>query len=192
MIKELVKSSRSYRNFDSSYEMKLETLHELVDIARFCPSSVNRQPLKYYCISAKEEVGKLMPLLGFAKALKDRKLPDKGKEPNGFIIICHDLTIASSNSSIDKDVGIVAQSILLGACEMGLGGCCIGSFVPDAVREKLELDKRYLPKLVIALGKVAETVVLEDVGEDGDISYYRDEDDVHHVPKRKLIDLLIR
>ena len=45
--------------------------------------------------------------------------------------------------------------------------------------------------LVLALGKPAETVVLDELGEDGDIAYWRDENDVHHVPKRSLDDLII-
>ena len=46
--------------------------------------------------------------------------------------------------------------------------------------------------LALALGKPAEKVVLEELGEGQSIHYYRDAEDVHHVPKRKLEDLLVR
>ena len=45
--------------------------------------------------------------------------------------------------------------------------------------------------LVVALGKPAETIILTDVGENGQTAYYRDENDVHYVPKRSLGELLI-
>jgi hypothetical protein len=45
--------------------------------------------------------------------------------------------------------------------------------------------------LVLALGKPKETVVLDEVGPDGNIKYWRDSDGVHHVPKRKLEDIIV-
>ena len=47
MIKDLLKKSRSYRGYDESYQVTREQLTELVDCARYAPSSVNLQPLKY-------------------------------------------------------------------------------------------------------------------------------------------------
>ena len=46
--------------------------------------------------------------------------------------------------------------------------------------------------LILALGKPKETVVLEEVGPDGNIRYYRDAEGVHHVPKRSLDELILR
>jgi hypothetical protein len=53
------------------------------------------------------------------------------------------------------------------------------------------LDERFHIGYVIALGKPAETCVIEPVGKDGDVKYYRDADGVHHVPKRSMEDLLV-
>ena len=59
------------------------------------------------------------------------------------------------------------------------------------LRKILALDERYTIGYVIALGKPAEISVIEPLGQDGDIKYYRDADGVHHVPKRSLDDLLV-
>ena len=43
----------------------------------------------------------------------------------------------------------------------------------------------------IAVGKPKEQVVIDDIRADGDVKYYRDADQVHHVPKIVLDDLLM-
>ena len=80
---------------------------------------------------------------------------------------------------------------MLGATEKGLGGCMIGSIEKDELRKVLDIQAKYEIVLVLALGKPAEKVVIEDVGPHGSYKYYRDEKDVHHVPKRTLDELVV-
>ncbi len=89
------------------------------------------------------------------------------------------------------DEGIAAQSIFLGAREAGLGGCFIGSFKKDELIKGLNIEDRYEIALVIALGYPKEEVVVEELSENGDIKYWRDEEQVHHVPKRSLEEIII-
>jgi hypothetical protein len=89
------------------------------------------------------------------------------------------------------DLGIATQNLLLGAAESGLFGCRIGAFSPGLVHRLLQLEDRFKVLLVVALGYPAETVVLEEVGVDGDIRYWHDEQGVHHVPKRRLAETLL-
>ena len=81
---------------------------------------------------------------------------------------------------------------MLGATERGLGGCMIGSIDRPKLRQVLDIPERYEILLILALGKPSETVVLEDVGPDGDIKYYRDDENVHYVPKRTLDELVLQ
>jgi len=67
----------------------------------------------------------------------------------------------------------------------------LGSIKREKLREALGIPDRYEILLVIAMGKPKEKVVTELIDEDGSITYYRDQDDVHHVPKRKLEDLIL-
>ena len=55
----------------------------------------------------------------------------------------------------------------------------------------LDIPERYEILLVLALGKPAEKVVLEDLEAGGDTRYWRDEADVHHVPKRGIAELIV-
>ena len=124
----------------------------------------------------------------WAGYLKDWDGPAEGERPAAYIVILGDKDISPS---FGCDHGIAAQSILLGATERGLGGCMIGSVKKQGLREALEIPPGYEILLVIALGKPKETVVIEAVGPDGDIKYWRDDEDVHHVPKRALDDMIL-
>ena len=103
--------------------------------------------------------------------------------------------VVLSGREISKNVGcghgIAAQSIMLGVTEKGLGGCTIGSIKREALRETPKIPQQYEIVLVLALCKPAETVVLEDVGPDASIKDYRGERDVHHVPKRTMLELIL-
>ena len=188
---ELVAKSRSYRGYDPDRRLTREELERFVACARLAPSSVNRQPLKYYLAWEEEQAAAIQPLTGWAAALREHRLPHPGHCPPAFIVICQDTALAPETDRYLKDVGIVAQTMLLAAAEQGLGGCMIGSFPQRKLAEVLHLPEGVLPMLVVAFGKPDETVVLTDAEPDGSVTYYRDENDVHYVPKRRLEDLIL-
>ena len=75
---------------------------------------------------------------------------------------------------------------------MGLGGIMIGNFSPAKVSEAMKLPETIVPMLIVAFGKPDEKIVLTEVSSGESIKYYRDDQDVHYVPKRKLEDIVIR
>ncbi len=188
MIKDLILKNRSCRRFHENETVNRQTLLDLIDLARLSPSSANLQPLKYFISCDKETNALIFPHLGWAGYLSDWQGPEEGERPLAYIIILGDTTI---KGRIDCDHGIAAQSILLGATEGGLAGCIIASIKRDELRKVLELPEHLQILLVLALGKPREKVVLEEVSADGNIEYWRDENGVHHVPKRALKDIVI-
>lgn len=188
MIKDLVLKSRSFRRFDQSHKIDEKTLRELVELAQFSPTGANMQPLKFIIAYTPKMNELIFPQLAWAGYLKEWGGPKEGERPTGYIIILGDKTI-KENFGVDH--GIAAQSIMLGAVEKGLGGCMIASVKRSALSHALAIPEHLEILLVLALGKPNEEVVLEELPESGDIRYYRDSLDVHHVPKRKLDDLLI-
>ena len=191
MFKDLVKANRSYRGFDESRRVTREELTEMVDCARLAASSVNLQPFQYYLAWEKEDVDRIFPLTKWAKNLPDMTLPHPGMRPTGYIVICQNTDVWESLARFQKDVGIAAQTMLLAATEMGLGGCMIGNFHAGEVKGALSLADNLAPLLIVAVGKPAEKVVLTEIEKGEPTAYYRDENDVHYVPKRKLSDILL-
>ena len=185
---ELIKKNRSYRRFDESQRLTKEQLATWVDLARLSPSGMNLQPLKYKLIVDQETCDAVFPNLGWAGAIKDWDGPVPGERPAAYIIVLGDKNI---RPSFGVDPGIVMQSILLGAVADGYGGCMLGSIKREALAKFFNLPVHLQIVNIIALGKPVEKVVLEEIEKDGDIKYYRDADAVHHVPKRKLVDILV-
>jgi len=188
MIRDLVIATRSIRRFHQSAVVDLETLRQLVDLARLSASAANVQPLKYVLACAPERNARIFPLLAWAGYLKDWPGPVEGERPSAYIVILGDKRL---RQSFDCDHGIAAQSILLGATERGLAGCMIASIQRRELRDVLAIPEHLEILLVLALGKPKEKVVLEAVGADGDIKYWRDADGVHHVPKRSLDEIIV-
>lgn len=188
MIRDLIIANRTCRRFQQSVAVEHKTLRELVDLARLSASAANMQPLKYILSWEPQKNACLFPHLGWAGYLKDWPGPGEGERPSAYIIILGDTRISRS---FGCDHGIAAQSILLGAVEKGLAGCMIGTVQRQGLRDALDIPSYFEILLVLALGKPAETVVLETVEQAGDIQYWRDPDGVHHVPKRALDDILL-
>lgn len=191
-VRELLTKNRSYRRFDESRRIDRQTLVDLVDLTRLCPSAANDQPLKYMVVTDRQECATLFATLSWAGYLTDWPGPAEGERPTGYIVILADTTI---KKQVDVDPGIVAQSMLLGAVEKGLGGCMFGSIAREQLRRDFSIPADLGIVLVLALGFPVETVVLEETPAPPDsakeTAYWRDASGIHHVPKRSLEEILL-
>ncbi|MFC2138016.1 nitroreductase family protein [Bacteroidota bacterium] len=189
MLKDLVLKNRSYRRFYEDYIIIIETIKELIGLARLTPSAKNLQPLKYI-LSVDRDINNLIfRNLYWAGYLKNWPGPKQGERPTAYIIILGDKNLTDNYFC---DPGIVAQTILLGAVEKKLGGCIFGSINHKGLRKDLEISDEFNILYVIALGKPKEKVVIKELGENGDIKYWRDENQTHYVPKRSLDEIILR
>jgi nitroreductase len=187
MLYDLVRKTRSYRRFNEDEPVDMEILRYLVVLARLGGSARNMQPLKYVLVNAPAVNEKIFPHLGWAGYLKNWPGPEEGERPAAYIVCLLDTRLSRE---AECDLGITTQNILLGASEKGLGGCRIASFSPG-LRNVLQIEDYLDILLVIALGRPIEEVSLDEQGPGGDIKYWRDDDQVHHVPKRPLQDLIV-
>ena len=188
LIKELILKNRSYRKFYQDKLIEINTLKELVDLARLSPSGANIQPLRYILANTKEQNDNISKYIFWAGYYKDWDGPSEGEKPSAYIVLVKDTTLKKDSS---QDEGIASQSILLGAVEKGLGGCILGNIDKKQLAGVFNLDEKYEIDLVLALGYPKEEVVIETINESGDVRYWRDENEVHHVPKRTLDELIL-
>jgi nitroreductase len=186
MIEGLIKKNRSFRRFHESERISAEQLKKWIELVRFCPSGRNMQPLKYFGVTDAKMNAGIFQHLAWAGYLTDWNGPAEGERPAAYIVVLQDKQISEQHFCDD---GIAIQSILLGAVEDGYGGCIIGSINRAKVAKLLLLPENLEILWIIALGKPAEKVVIEDI-QDNDVKYWRDKNGVHHVPKRKPDELI--
>lgn len=190
MLNDLLIKCRSFRSFDPDIKISEKELLGFIDNARISAATRNLQPLKYRIVTSAEELAVCNPELRYAASL-GIKLPPDGHEATSLIVMCHDTDVTPFTQIYLKDIGICAEVIMLSATEAGYGGCMIGSYNAEALAKALGLPENLMINLVLALGKPDETALLTDA-EDGKVKYYRDENNVHYVPKRKLEDIIIK
>lgn len=189
MLKDLIKATRSYRSFKPDTVISHERLLDIVDNARQTSAAMNTQPLKYRLVESESEKSALLSITRWAGKL-GIKLPPQDHEPSAYIVICHDTFVAAEKPIFLYDVGICAQTIMLSATEAGYASCIIGSATEKDIARVLSLGEGIIPRLIIAIGVADEKVVLLDA-ESEDVGYYRDENNIHYVPKRRLEDIII-
>ena len=187
MLKDLVLRNRSYRRFYQSESISETQLRDWIDLARNSASARNAQSLKYVLSFDESLNAQIFGQLSWAGYLTNWNGPEEGERPSAYIVMLNDTSI-SGNYFCDD--GIAIQSILLGAVEAGFGGCIIHSVNRNKLREIVNLPEQFEILHVIALGKPKETVTLDEM-KAGDIKYWRDENQIHHVPKRPLDEIIL-
>ena len=188
MLKDLALKNRSYRRFDNSVAIPMSTLEELVALARICPSAANKQPLRFILSTSPQDNDAIFGCLKWAAYLKDWDGPAPTERPSAHIVM---LNTAKDWDFATFDLGIMGQTMLLGAVEKGLGGCMVGAIDREKLRAHFALAPELEVSLVLALGKPVEDVRIVDVPQDGSIKYYRDEAGTHYVPKRNQEELIM-
>lgn len=184
-LAQLLRKNRSCRGYDSSFKVRADQLKQIIAVNSLIPSARNQQVLRFRPVLF-DEACKVLPHIRMGSALPELNLPFKGTEPNAFIVIC---STVPETRTVSIDLGISVQSMLLQAVEIGLNGLCIGAFDKEALTSELGLS--YEPLLLLAIGRSIENVVLKEINEGDNHSYYR-VDGIHYVPKLSLDDLLIK
>lgn len=190
-MQEIIARTRTFRRFIEKERISLDTLYELIDLARLGGSARNGQPWQYMVANSPEVCEKIFPFLGWAGYLTDWKGPVAGERPSAYVLcFLNTKWLKGPESEAHFDLGVATQNLLLGAMEKRIGGCRIGAFNPN-LASLFKVPDHLRLSLVIALGKPRETVIIEESKDDDDIRYWRDANEVHHVPKRSFKSCLL-
>jgi len=184
-IYETVISRRSIRRF-KDIPVPRQILERCINAARLAPSAANLQPLEYITVDDEQLLPQVFSTLQWAAYIRPKGDPPPGKRPRAYIA-----TLKNNNAGISAsvyDIGMAVENIILVALAEGVGSCPFTSVDRDKLRIILNVPSDYEIPLVLALGYPDESPVEEPF--DGSVKYWRDEDDVHHVPKKKLETIL--
>lgn len=187
-LRELLRRNRSYRRFRQDERIGESMLEGLVELTRYCASGRNLQPLKYRIVCDEKECAGIFPALAWAGYLSDWDGPEEGERPSAYLVQCLDTSLTEN---LLCDDGLQLEAISLGAVTLGLGTCIIKSFNAARIKEALNIGESMKPLYVLALGVPEEEVEVEPM-QGGDVKYWRDENKIHHVPKRELHELLLK
>lgn len=185
-IMEIIKGRRSIRKFKQR-RVNRKILDDLVEGARLAPSAANVQPLRYIIVDDPSYADDVFESLTWAGYLSPEGTPKEGEKPTAYIVV---LETGKGGSNTHRDAGAAIQNILLGAWSYGVASCWIGAIDREDLANTLDLPKDIKINAVVALGYPDEEAKVVDVAKNGSIKYYKDEDWVTHVPKRKLEDIL--
>lgn len=178
-FKDLLKR-RTIRVFDQK-PVPEDDLRALIDAARLASCGANSQFLRYVVVRDPAAVAAILPNTAYAARVKPRRDPVPGRtSPPVFIAVT---AAGPERGVLFADAGAAIQSIEFAAWNRGLGCCWIGSFNREQVHRILKLAENTLLLYLVAVGFPGEQPVGEDIGANGDVAYYLDDENTLHVPK---------
>lgn len=184
----LVRGSRTRRRYVHAHPVSRETVAGLVDLARLAPSAMNAQPLRYRIVTEPGECEAVFGSTNWAKGLRTGPAPTPEERPSAWVVI---LSVQPTVMDPGIDVGIAAQTINLGANAEGLATCMLASIDRVRLADVLKVPAGLKVELLMSIGKPGEIVAIEPLVAGVPTPYWRTPDEVHHVPKRRLEDVLV-
>jgi nitroreductase len=132
----VIKLRESVRSYDPNRPIDKEILLRIVEAGRIAPSAANLQPCKFILVSTNEFLNKIRacyPREWFCDAphiliVKGNKKLSWKRSPDGY-------------NSIETDMTIAMDHMILAAENEGIGTCWIANFNPVILRDALQLNE---------------------------------------------------
>jgi len=185
-IYQMILKRRTIRRFQGR-KVPYEVLEKCVNAARLAPSAANLQPCEYMIVDREDLLDGVFGSLQWAGYISDGS-PPASQRPTAYIIVLINRDV--KGKGFEHDVGMAVENLILTALEEGVGSCCFGAVEREELRKGLNIPKKYIIDLVIALGYPNESPVLEPFRDS--VKYWKDKKGWLHVPKRNLKDILHR
>ncbi len=180
-VYDLILKRRTIRRFKQD-PLPDQVLVRMVDAGRMAPSGGNLQPLEFVVVNDPGLLPQVFAATRWAAYLGPEGTPKEGERPTAYVVTLINRKIRPDGGY--HDAGAAIENMILVALEAGFGSCWIASLDRNALYKTLEIPQHCEIDSVLALGVPAETAVAEPMRDS--IRYYRDDQGVHHVPKRPL------
>ncbi|MGG1637108.1 nitroreductase family protein [Paenibacillus sp. FSL A5-0031] len=181
---DVLNSRRSVREYDSSAVISEEEIRDILATAIKAPSSSNMQPWRFLVVTDPELKQKLLPIAFNQKqvaaasaiviVLADLEMYTLSEKIYGSAIEAGFMTEEVGNNFIANstkmysalpaerlkeivvfDTGLVAMQLMLTARAKGYDSVPMGGYNRDQVMELFNISDRYLPTLMLPIGKAA-------------------------------------
>lgn len=181
---QVMRERHAVKKYDASYQIPEAELNEMLELAATAPSSWNLQHWKLVVITDQELKEKLLPIcygqrqvveasavilvLGDVEADQNAVPVFKPALEGGFLSQeIYDTLLGQinaayhENSQFARDEAIrnssyLAMQLMLAARAYGYDTCPMGGFDKDQMVQALNVPSRYIPSVLITLGKAAE------------------------------------
>lgn len=179
----IVRERHSIKHYDASHKLSEQEIIELLEIASRAPSAWNLQHWKYLCIHDQSAKEKLLPIAYGQKQVIEASLvvavlgdlqanlnaedvfgPDaeagllREDVKSGLISQINEAyseTPAYARDEAIRNASLAAMQLMLAAKAKGLATCPMGGFNTDAFIEAFNVPSRYIPVMLITIGKEA-------------------------------------
>ncbi len=182
-IYDVMTARQSVKKYVKDHQISEQELEEILTLAAKAPSSWNLQHWRYLVITSQEMKEKILPiaynqqqvvessatvvLLGDLEANKTGKVLYGEALKQGFLTQeLHDTLLQQidwsySNPEIAKSEAVLNASLsgmqlMLAAKAKGYDTCPMGGFDKEAIVKELNIPDRYIPVMLITIGKQAE------------------------------------
>ena len=186
-VYEAITTRRTIRRFKQD-PIDAAVLEKIVNAARLAPSGSNSQPLEFVLVTDPGVRKAVFDQTAWGGRVRPRRNPQPGQEPTAWVVVL--VNSQRGPDTAPHDAAAAIENMLLTATAEGIGTCWIASVQKDDLAKALNIPDHCRIDSVVAFGYPDESPVLEETDED--IAYYLDDNDVLHVPKRKLKDVLHR
>ncbi len=133
-FKELVLTRESVRSYDSEKPIPMDLIIDILETAHFAPSAVNNQPWEILVFTSGEKLEEIKSCykrdwINSAPVI----IAVKGDKSKSWI------RKTDGYNSLETDLAILMDHIILAATEKGLGTCWVENYIPEKLAEVLEL-----------------------------------------------------
>ncbi|MFD2617895.1 nitroreductase family protein [Terrilactibacillus laevilacticus] len=180
----VMQERRSVKKYDQNVKMTKEKIEKIIEIASLSPSAWNLQQWHFLIVTdedkkqllqrcawnqpkvseASASIVVLGDLLAYERAgevaeewAQKSYVPSDGKK--GLIDSIYNFyeDIQTQRDEAIRGASLAAMSLMLTAKDMGYATCPMIGFDPEAIRKEFSIPDRYVPALMITLGKGEET-----------------------------------
>lgn len=179
----LARGRHSVKQYDSSHELSKQEITELLETASYAPSAWNLQHWTYISIHDQAAKEKLLSIAYGQRQIVDASvvvaiLGDLEANLNAVEVFESDIeaglltedmksrligqinasyadTPAYAREEAIRNASLAAMQLMLAAKAKGLDSCPMGGFNADTFIEAFNIPCRYIPVMLIAIGKAA-------------------------------------